>query len=261
MQLLRLSTGERRYGDSPFPVLVRNHWEFQAILAGHARTCPNDRGANHQLPRLYVSGPQSAHGWTDEPRGVSKILVMDFSQVPEALQSLVPVHGGIAITLTPDSLRTLTFVSSHLEPHYRRPCPSTEVAVKAALYLLLEIILNTAAFRESHGTHRDIYQREKVRQALHYYDQNIWQDPSVDAVAEAIGLSASQMRRIFRSAHGISPHQALQSRRMELAASLLRCGQSVSSVADALGFSEVSAFSRAYRKWSGQPPGTHCRPV
>lgn len=254
MQLLRLNVGERHYGEHPFPGYVRGHWEFQAILSGNARTTPEDHGLSQTSPKLYISGPQSAHGWIDDPGGRSEIQVMHFTRVPEAFHAWVPLDGGICLPLDTEALRTLTFLRTHLETHYRRPRTGTDAAVRGALYLLLEIVLAARAACEPSATRRDRYHQEKIRQALHYYEQNLWRDPSVDAVAAAIGLSASQMRRIFRSALGLSPHEALRQRRMERATTLLRVGESVTSVAHALGFSEISAFSRAYRIWSGEPP-------
>ena len=48
------------------------------------------------------------------------------------------------------------------------------------------------------------------------------------------------------------------SREMQLQASqrLLASGASVSDVAKALGFSEISAFTRAFRRWSGETPSS-----
>lgn len=256
MQLLRLNVGERHYGKHPFPGYVRQHWEFQAILSGNARTTPEDREPACPSPKIYISGPQSAHGWTDDPGGLSEILVLHFTRVPEAFYAWVPLDGGICLPLDQEGLRSLTFVRTHLESHYRRPRASTEAAVRAALYLLLEIVLAARAAQEPSATRRERYHQEKIRQALHYYEQNLWRAPSVDRVAAAIGLSASQMRRIFRNGLALSPHEAFRQRRMERATSLLHSGESVTSVAHAIGFSEISAFSRAYRAWSGRAPGS-----
>lgn len=247
--------GERHYGERPFPGYAREHWEFQAILSGNARITSEDRAAACASPKIYISGPQSAHGWTDDPSGRSEILVLHFTDVPEAFHTWVALDGSMCLPLDAKGLRTLTFVRTHLETHYRCPRASTGAAVRATLYLLLEIVLAARTAQEPSSTRRDRYHQEKIRQALHYYERNLWFDPSVDAVGAAIGLSASQMRRIFRSTLGLSPHKSFRQRRMQRATTLLRSGESVTAVAHALGFSEISAFSRAYRAWSGKPPG------
>lgn len=39
----------------------------------------------------------------------------------------------------------------------------------------------------------------------------------------------------------------------------LAAGDSVAEVAEALGFSEASAFQRAFKSWTGVPPGRYQR--
>ena len=48
------------------------------------------------------------------------------------------------------------------------------------------------------------------------------------------------------------------SRQVQLQASqrLLKTGASVSDVAKTLGFSEIAAFTRAFRRWSGETPSS-----
>ncbi|MGH7804835.1 MAG: helix-turn-helix domain-containing protein, partial [Candidatus Binatia bacterium] len=43
--------------------------------------------------------------------------------------------------------------------------------------------------------------------------------------------------------------------RRDYAVALLARGHRVGAVADALGYSEASAFVRAFKAWTGAPPG------
>jgi AraC-like DNA-binding protein len=53
---------------------------------------------------------------------------------------------------------------------------------------------------------------------------------------------------------GCSFREVVDELRREQALFLLERGESVTSTAFALGFSETSAFSRAFRRWYGHPP-------
>lgn len=82
-------------------------------------------------------------------------------------------------------------------------------------------------------------------------------DPRLGAVARMIGLSARTLQRRLESA-GVSYEAMLDSERRDLALSYLRQMQlSLGEVAYLLGFSEPSAFHRAFRRWMGVTPAEY----
>lgn len=75
--------------------------------------------------------------------------------------------------------------------------------------------------------------------------------PSIDAAATALGVSTRSLQRKLEE-EGTSFKGVLDDVRRALAVSYLRDGsRTVSEVAFLVGFSEVSAFSRAFRRWTG----------
>lgn len=67
------------------------------------------------------------------------------------------------------------------------------------------------------------------------------------ALAQRLGVSERQLRRTMKASLGISPSEWLRRRRMSSALELLVHAGSVKEVALALGFPEVSQFSRDFR--------------
>lgn len=79
--------------------------------------------------------------------------------------------------------------------------------------------------------------------------------PTLASVARRLATSERSLRRHL-TADGTSFSQLLSDVRFERARSLLRSSEtSLSDVAYLLGFSNVSAFSRAFKKWCGSAPG------
>ncbi|HEX5658737.1 MAG TPA: AraC family transcriptional regulator [Polyangiales bacterium] len=77
------------------------------------------------------------------------------------------------------------------------------------------------------------------------------------AVARRLGLSGSGLREHLKR-EGTSFRGLLDTARRERAAELLQAGErSISEIALLLGFSETSAFTRAYTRWHGVPPRQH----
>ena len=78
-------------------------------------------------------------------------------------------------------------------------------------------------------------------------------EPSPDQIAKQLGISARTLRRQLAHA-GTSVRVVVDEVRRGRADELLARGGSVKEVAFALGFSEPSAFSRAYKRWTGKAP-------
>lgn len=77
--------------------------------------------------------------------------------------------------------------------------------------------------------------------------------PTLEMVAATLGISARTVRRKL-SLEGTRFTSLLAAVRQERAKHLLRGGLSVRDTAYVLGFSEPSAFVRAFRKWTGMSP-------
>ena len=84
-------------------------------------------------------------------------------------------------------------------------------------------------------------------------------EASAEGVAAALGVSPRTLRRRLAEAQ-TRYQQLLDEVRFELARSALgRKGLSVNEVAFLLGFSDASAFHKAFRRWTGCSPGEYAR--
>ncbi|MDH0732726.1 AraC family transcriptional regulator [Pseudomonas sichuanensis] len=104
-------------------------------------------------------------------------------------------------------------------------------------------------FRNQNGLVAEVYRHLRAR----HYGQ--W--PTLNAMAERQRLSASSFRRQLER-EGRSYQQIKDEVRRAMAFELLREGRlSIAEVAEQTGFQEPSAFHRAFKKWTGQSPGSY----
>jgi AraC-like DNA-binding protein len=81
-------------------------------------------------------------------------------------------------------------------------------------------------------------------------------EPDVEAVAAELTMSGRTLQRRLRD-EGTSFRDVLAGTRRELAEALLTSGAgSVTQIGHRLGFCETAAFSRAFRRWTGQSPAS-----
>lgn len=76
---------------------------------------------------------------------------------------------------------------------------------------------------------------------------------SPELVARRLGISARTLRRQLEH-DGVTLRALVDEVRRARAEALLAAGTSVKETAFAVGFSEASAFSRAYKRWTGRAP-------
>jgi AraC-like DNA-binding protein len=89
--------------------------------------------------------------------------------------------------------------------------------------------------------------------ALHAHPARAW---TLESLAREVGLSRSALAERFTEFVGQPPMQYLANWRMQLAANQLRAGaESVAEVAERVGYESEAAFSRAFKKIVGVPPG------
>lgn len=94
------------------------------------------------------------------------------------------------------------------------------------------------------------------RQAISYLNSNIHRQPSVPELARFCNISESGLKRIFDKYAGIGIHKYLMKLKIKTAAELLQQGESVSCVAEKLGFNSQSYFSKAFRRETGVTPSS-----
>jgi AraC family transcriptional regulator len=78
---------------------------------------------------------------------------------------------------------------------------------------------------------------------------------SVEELAAHSGVTPSHFCRIFRKATGVSPHQYVMRARLDRARTMLEQSDTpIAMIAEALGFTSQSHFTRAFRQFAGETP-------
>lgn len=98
-------------------------------------------------------------------------------------------------------------------------------------------------------------EREKISRAVKYLDENIGTIISIKSLSRIAAINECYLKKGFKVMTGKTILEYQNEKRMERAREFLHSGQySVSQVAAALGFSSISHFSTAFKKFSGLKP-------
>ena len=94
----------------------------------------------------------------------------------------------------------------------------------------------------------------KIGQALTYINENLGRELSVDQLSAQVYMSRSHFTRLFRQQTGSPVHTYIRQQRLLYAAKLIRGGMPAGQAAAESGYSDYSAFFRAFRECFGASP-------
>jgi len=98
------------------------------------------------------------------------------------------------------------------------------------------------------------------KKVAHYIEEHLAEEVSLPELADVVKLSPYHFARTFKQSFGLPPHRYLTSRRIERAKTLLaKPDISVTEIGLGLGFSEISSFTTAFRKFAGLTPTEYRR--
>lgn len=104
------------------------------------------------------------------------------------------------------------------------------------------------------------HENEAMELAKTYILNNLEQAPTIAQIAKHICQSESSLKRKFKSAYGIPVYQFIQYSRAMKAKELLDTERyNVTQAAYEVGYSNISHFSKAFRKYTNFNPGEYLK--
>jgi AraC-like DNA-binding protein len=117
----------------------------------------------------------------------------------------------------------------------------------------VELVSGRAQHARAPGRARD---RGRAVEAALWIDAHAHEPIDLEGAAAAAGLSPFHFLRLFANALGVTPHQYLVRSRLRHAATLLADDtRSVTEIAYAVGFGDLSNFVRTFGRAAGMSPG------
>lgn len=222
---------------------------YYADAAGHqAQLGPGDAIIVFpDLPHAY--GPTGDQPWEQ------RYAVFNGPQFDLLQQRAVISRQRPVLHAEPTPLWTRRFedVFSASSPHL----PNERLrAVGSLAHLIIDL---AAADSEAHRNPQEAWLSESVRLLSEPSAQG-W--PSPQQVAQQVGLSYENFRKLFAKRLGSSPSQFQRRRRIEHAcAAIYQRSRSFKQLADDLGFCDVFHFSKAFTQVMGESPSAYRKRV
>ena len=129
----------------------------------------------------------------------------------------------------------------------------------ACILRLLVQVNRLSAGPAERGTPNTVHDA-KIAEVLSYINENLSGELPVEKLAERVYLSRYHFMRLFKAQTGTTVHAYIRQKRLMQAARLIREGVTAARAAAECGFSDYSAFHRAFRESFGISPGQLKKP-
>ena len=141
--------------------------------------------------------------------------------------------------------------------HYNFLSPTEEILVQSLLLQLIYTVIQDSAAKP---TGKSIGQDSVAENAIHYIQEHLTEDLSLNTVAQAVSLSPVYFHNVFKAATGKTLHSYIEEQRIKKAIHLLQTTDySLTKIAYACGFSSQSYFSYVFKRRMGQTPRNYIR--
>ncbi len=159
-------------------------------------------------------------------------------------QSLVKVEAHVLLSSYFDSLQL----------YLNNKGLFSDEIVKSKVRELISVLINTDRTGETRHIFGNLF-RASEYEFKDTIAKNIFEDLNIEDLAFLCSLSLSSFKRKFKAVYGTSPNKYITSKRLDKAQTLLRTTKlSVSEIAYDCGFSDVSYFSKSYKKYFNASP-------
>lgn len=232
---------------APFAIAPHHHegvLQLDLIHGCRGRVFSGNTWLRFDGPLLLSASPRQTHGYELEPTN-AHASVYHFK---------LPAHRELAI-VRDQELPAAASPQLYEEAlfHLAREATNAAHTPKSPPFRAICAILSMLALWPERGATpaaggQDAGIDPIVEEATSLIEATLGEQPSVDDIAEQVGVSARHLSRLFVRALGVTPGRYAASRRLAMAKTRLLAGDTpVADIAAELGFSSAATFSRWFR--------------
>jgi len=224
------------------PPHKRTNWEFFAVTKGKVTPYFNLQDlATPVASTLWLFPPGYVHGWRGEKGKHCEVAVIHYNSVPHSLAQFVAEHGFLSVRLN---------TAERFSEIY-----TEQVLLELSLLLLRDIKTGLEPGATGAAT-------KKVVSAENWLRNHLLTGPAIAQAARAVGISASQLRRLFWSVRKARPQQILHKLKFERAMEMMANSNiKLANVSAECGFKGASNFCRAFKAYYGTSPAAWRREI
>ena len=230
--------------------------ELLCFLSGKCRYHTEGVSLTLHPGDLILIAPNEIHHIEVDPNAPYERICLNFR--PEAFTSL-DESGMFSMLLQDRSVgKKRLFRTTDLKGNFcverfydmMKPSPNRHLTILANMIIILQALGAVYGSPEN----ADVLPVTLEQQLVHYINQNLEKDLTMEALCRQFFLSRAQLCRFFKTTIGTSAGKFITAKRMVKAQNLILRGYKPTEVFPQCGYQNYSSFFRAYCKFFGYSP-------
>jgi AraC family transcriptional regulator len=235
--------------DAPF---TEEHREYSISYVRQGSFGYVSRGQLHELVAgaLLVGYPGDEYMCTHEHHACGDVC-LSFKFTPEAIHDIAGDRETWRIGILPP----LSDIMVIAELAQAATDGRSTIALDEAALMLVARMARAARNFKPRAAKLRARDRRRIVDVARWIEASSHEEIDLDTTARASGMSSFHLLRTFASVLGVTPHQYLIRARLRHAARLLTDeGSTVTQIAGAVGFADLSNFIRTFGRAAGMSP-------
>lgn len=265
MEIININyvVGSREAKQKDFMSFAHQHSFFEAHIPLVGRQTYGIDGKALKLSRadILIIAPGVVHSIQNSSDDLQKLGISFFltdeptGELPRQFSTALKIEKYQWLHMDNCQLTLLETTLQHIE---QRRVIENEIVLTAALVQLFAGLMKDKFSQEIRPSGSVVSTAMRMKCIERFIRDNIGSTITGQMVAEHMYLSKRQVERIVQTSRGISLKQLVDTLKKEEAIRLLELEEmSIIEVAQALGFSELSSFSRFFRRAVGVSPAKY----
>lgn len=244
---------------------THDFWELCYVIRGSVCISADDRVIKLSENQMIFHKPMEFHSLRTDQEKNTQFLIISFSAEGEFIDFFRDKTFTLNHAQKQEVAKIINFLKNTYRPQnadfipivYLKEISKMPTGLKMFRNYVENMLYILSESRESDAqivknTETDIY-----TDALRIINDYCHERLTVEKLARKCNVSSSYLKKLFAKYNGLGIHEYILQNKISIAKQMLSDGETVTNVADALGFSSQNYFSTAFKRKTGYSPSEY----
>ena len=244
---------------------THDFWEFCYVVKGSACMSVDNRVIRLEENQMIFHKPMEFHSLRTDSDKQTVLLIVSFSVEGTFMdyfcdKTFTPNHG-----IKQDISKIINYLKTLYRPDeddfiptaYLDKMNESPTGIKAFKNSIENILISLS---DEGATRVHVVKNNETEiytNALKVINEHVYDKLTVENLAKKCNVSSAYLKKIFAKYNGLGIHEYILQNKISIAKQMLSDGETVTYIADVLGFSSQNYFSTAFKRETGFSPSEY----